>query len=176
MNLIETFGSFYNKQKKLDARINEGNDFSQVDMINTKLIALRVETFELLNELPEEFKFWSHKKNNMEKAFFELIDILHFILSIGNEISILDYEENIDVKPARKANDLYTMIESLDAEVISLKSSHLFFKGRNREEIYLSVLAKFIALVDMLGFSWDDIKKGYDKKNEINYERQDNGY
>src|SRR5690625_5804429 len=88
MNLTKMFKI----QKELDERIVKEKDLKGVDLLDKKILSLQVELGELANELPEVFKFWSNKKNNYKKALEEYCDCLHFILSIGNEIDIKQWD------------------------------------------------------------------------------------
>ena len=69
-------------QKLLRDRIG----YNEPDRFEKLILALLVELGECVNELPEVFKFWSHKKNNREKALGEYVDVLHFALEVGLEL------------------------------------------------------------------------------------------
>src|SRR5690625_5800529 len=77
---------FAEQQKELDNAIIQKNNLQNEYLINKKIIALHVEFSELLNELPETFKYWSNKKNNYKKALEEYVDCVHFAVSIGNDL------------------------------------------------------------------------------------------
>ena len=41
---------------------------------------------------------------------------------------------------------------------------------------YIQAFVAYLHLGKLLGFSWEEIEQGYIRKNEINHQRQDNGY
>jgi dimeric dUTPase (all-alpha-NTP-PPase superfamily) len=41
---------------------------------------------------------------------------------------------------------------------------------------YHELLASFIVLGEMLGFTWEQIEKAYLRKNAVNHQRQESGY
>ncbi|MGY6765708.1 dUTP diphosphatase [Faecalibacterium prausnitzii] len=167
MNLNKLF----ELQAKLDKRIYKEHPPKEgEDRLAEKILALQVELGELANELPEVFKFWSNKKNNYEKALEELVDCLHFILSIGLE---LDFTA-IDVWKVKEATTINQFIECFG----TIYNMH-FQKRVNGEvtiEMYEHLFACFIGLGEMLGFTWDQVKQGYLAKNKINHQRQESGY
>jgi dimeric dUTPase (all-alpha-NTP-PPase superfamily) len=157
-------------QAKLDERIYKEHPVQEgEDRLTKKILALQVEFGELANELPEVFKFWSNKKNNYEKALEELVDCLHFILSIGLE---LDFTA-IDVWKVKEATTTNQFIECFG----TIYNMH-FQKRVNGEvprEMYEHLFACFIGLGEMLGFTWEQIEQAYYEKNKINHQRQDSG-
>lgn len=159
MSLIKLF----EMQKTLDERIVNEKGLEGKDLLPEKILALQVELSELANELPESFKYWSNKKNNYQKALVEYCDCLHFILSIGNDLGMQDVRGN---KVSR------------DTLIHQFSELQLFSMGlRERSRIdYLMLIALFIGLAEMLGFTWEQIEKAYFEKNAVNHVRQDTGY
>ena len=41
---------------------------------------------------------------------------------------------------------------------------------------YVDAFAAYLNIGKMLGFNWKQIEEAYIRKNEINHQRQDNGY
>ena len=80
------FEKYIEMQRKLDLYIEERHPKGDASRLAEKTLALIVEVAEMVNELPGEFKYWSTKQNNMEKALGEYVDVFHFLLSIGIEM------------------------------------------------------------------------------------------
>lgn len=156
-------------QRILDEKIVKEKGLEGQDLLDKKVLALRVELFELLNELPEEFKFWSNKENNLERALEELIDSLHFILSIGNELGVSERIHVSKMYGMTKTKHVHEMISRLDEDAISLVDSHTYYKksGKRYFDIgcYFNIVNRFFALTEMLGFTWEQIEQGYYEKN-----------
>ena len=138
------------------------------DLLDEKVLALKVELGELANELPEVFKFWSNKKNNYEKALKEYVDGLHFALSIG-----LDHGFHEDLAGLA--------IESIEWENVTVQFLELLRIDWEKYECgegdyYHSGLEMFLSLGEMLGFTWEQIEQAYLDKNKVNHERQESGY
>ncbi|WP_368653746.1 dUTP diphosphatase [Ornithinibacillus sp. 4-3] len=165
MNLQKLFET----QAELDAHIIEEKGLQGHDLLDKKILALQVELGELANELPEEFKFWANKKNNYEKALKEYVDGLHFILSIGNDVTINKYEyvELIDLTNDITAqfNEIFKLIGNWEKEYLLMNN-----------ELYFDVVNEFLHLGKMLGFTWEEIEQAYYAKNDINHKRQEQGY
>lgn len=165
MNLDKLFGL----QNKLDNRIVKDHGLEGEDLLPQKTLALQVELGELANELPEIFKFWSGKKNNYEKALVEYIDGLHFVLSIGLD-SGMENTEHWFVE----SNIRVFQYSSLNEQFIFL-FQHLS-EGYQGDYAYDDLFYEFLALGEMIGFTWEQVEEAYIEKNAINHERQSNGY
>src|SRR5690606_36478239 len=115
-------------QAKLDERIYKEHPVQEgEDRLTKKILALQVEFGELANELPEVFKFWSNKKNNYEKALEELVDCLHFILSIGFELGMDEIADELDLKKFDflTSNTILSCFIGLDRKSTRLNCSHV---------------------------------------------------
>lgn len=173
MNLKKLF----KLQKELDERIYKEHPVQEgEDRLAEKILALKVELGELANELPEVFKFWSNKKNNYEKALEELVDCLHFILSIGLELGMDEIADELDLKKF----DFLTSNTILSCFIgLSYDIADFYYQRENDDMVpylYEHILLEFAKLGKMLGFTWDEIEQGYLSKNKINHERQESGY
>lgn len=167
MNLAKLF----EMQRKLDAHIEKEHPREPgEDRLAKKILALLVELGELANELPDVFKFWSHKKNNYERALKEYVDCLHFILSIAIELGY-------------KAEDLYVWDEELEGETVDVFIELMYWTSRissndkfKRRAAFRTVCYIFFNLGERLGFTWDQVEQAYLEKNKINHHRQEAGY
>jgi len=104
----------------------------------------------------------------------EYVDCLHFILSIGLE---LDYQ-NVDPYAMNTSKDIVTEFNLLFANVSSIWLSSTTVTGikHHIKEDYRKALSIFLALGELLGFTWEQIEQAYLKKNKVNHKRQENGY
>lgn len=166
-------------QRGLDAEIEKNHPVGFMEnRFEKKLLATMVEIGEFANEVPESFKFWSVKKMSKQKALDEFVDIIHFLLSIGNDLGYNKIE--VWVLPGFK---------KLDAAIMQLyaKVQNLYFlqtydteQGYDFEKIdqvdYEIILAAYLNISEILGFTWEEIESAYLRKNHVNHERQATGY
>lgn len=176
MNLTKLFEA----QKKLDEHIEKEHPRQKgEDRLAKKILALQVELGELANEW-RGFKFWSNDQeprtkidignghvSSVNPMLVEYVDCLHFILSIGLETG--KYKEV-------EFQALYA-----DEQDIVMQFNVLFdkvgdFYAYRTKGNYQIVLSLFLALGEMLGFTWDQIEEAYMKKNQENHRRQEVGY
>ncbi|MCG5104319.1 dUTP diphosphatase [Oceanobacillus alkalisoli] len=155
----------YNMQQELDSYIANNHELEGKDLYNERHLAFLVELGELANET-RCFKFWSKKKpSERDVILAEYVDGIHFLLSIGLEKG---YRYNGE-KAAGTENQQ------------TKQFNHVFivaagFNQNPSEEGYIHLFKEFIHLGKVLGFNEVDIYNAYLEKNEINYERQDQGY
>lgn len=192
MDLIKMFEA----QKKFDST------FADVDKkmkVKNKFLALIVEQGEAANEAPQTFKYWSSNPKpaslkTAEKfaAYYnqpikpvegdplleELVDKLHFILSLGNELNLsreikgYGYIHNGDIVDMQMhftkcIVDLYFYWRMTCDELSQSKDAN---------EIYHLLLGYFFGISYELGYSESSLEKAYYDKNRINYARQETGY
>lgn len=196
MNLTKLF----EMQRELDERIVKEKGLENEYLLPQKILALQVELGECANEW-RGFKFWSNRQTPKEPEYNwkpnedgsnlvwepefgyksyplleEYIDCLHFILSIGLDIGyeIEDarylHDHNIQVFKSmygitEQFTDTFSAITEMIEDLPSVE--HEFY-----EDIFLS----FLALGEMLGFTWEQIEAAYMAKNEVNHNRQSTGY
>ena len=154
------FNKLLDVQRELDKYIAEKKNIKIEDYKTERLIALQVEFNELLNEIPFLFKYWTNKKMDRTKTLEEFVDVLHFILSIGNDYEIKDYE--------------YTTPEVHDMKLLVIGINNMI--SRLNRDGYKQLVDHFLLFGEKLGFSFEEIEKAYMVKNKINYERQEQGY
>jgi dimeric dUTPase (all-alpha-NTP-PPase superfamily) len=154
------------KQKELDEYIikKKGIDISKEHLLsNTFLAAID----ELCNEVEEDMK-------NPE----EWIDVLHFVLSIGNQMGF-EYEDvKIHVGYLERMFEIATdhLLQSLRLSKCFKHWSHKRPSVTQRFTIqsYLEIVLKMIySACEQLNC---DMVTEYNKKHKINVERQNNGY
>ena len=160
MNIEKMFQA----QKVLDEHINENHENIE-NRLEKKILAMLVEVGECANEW-RGFKFWSNDQQpRKEKLLEELVDVWHFVLSIGNDIGFNNYKKI-------KAN-------RIDSTLCDFNNLYLFIMDFYVQPSLHQYQWLFIQLIDLslsLGFTLEEIEEAYYKKNKINHERQENGY
>lgn len=152
-------------QKQLDDKILKEHGLTECNLLQSKTLALLVELGELANET-RCFKYWSKKgPSSKEIVLEEYVDCLHFILSIGL------HEGYTNVVPQQKGSELEKTALFLD---IYYKTNQL--QENSSVYKYIELFEAFLALGEKLGFSWEEIYIAYLSKNEVNHQRQANGY
>ncbi|MDW4527611.1 dUTP diphosphatase [Rossellomorea marisflavi] len=154
-----------NMQNELDRHIEREHGLQDADLVDKKILALLVELGELANET-RCFKFWSKKAPSDQAVILEeYVDGIHFILSLGIEIGI----RSIDEPEVLEEGDPTEEFLKVYSEV------NRFSEERSIENL-LALFQQFLQLGRVLGFKSEDIFKSYLKKNEVNYQRQQEGY
>lgn len=109
----------------------------------------------------------------------EYVDCLHFILSIGN---LTKYSKNNDINDLKRntleASGVKAFLE-LFKEITFFNEERKVSKntiGLTRIMIYERIFWRFNELGIALGFTPEQIEAAYMEKNEINHNRQQEGY
>lgn len=153
-------------QKELDTKIETQHQLQQEMLFDRKILALLVEVGELANET-RCFKFWSVKPPaSIDVILEEYVDGIHFILSLGLEI---DIEPTIHFE---NKQDKRTVTE----QFLYVYQSITLFKDERSISMYKNMFEEYLFLGELLGFSSAQIEKAYVSKNEVNHERQKQGY
>lgn len=155
---IEMIKTMKQMQFKLDESIHEEHG-TKYDLEKTKR-ALIDELGETNHETKANWCWWKYTQEpvDIQKLLEELADAWHFALSIDNhENHVFDVKiRNWDIKKYSCFN-----ISTIIAWAII------------KEDTILPIM---IALTEKLGFTIDDVYHAYIKKNQVNYERLQNGY
>ena len=157
--------TLFSMQRNLDEYIENNHQLEGQDLIEEKVLALLVELGELANET-RCFKFWSTKgKSEQEIILEEYVDNIHFLLSIGLE----------------KGYHFKKIIPTKSNVTETKQFNHVFncclkFYNDQSEFNYMQLFHAYLQLGDLLGFSEKAILEAYHRKNEVNYERQEQGY
>jgi dimeric dUTPase (all-alpha-NTP-PPase superfamily) len=160
-------GKLFQMQKGLDQHIEEKHKLENEDLFNRKVLALFVEIGELANET-RCFKFWSVRPSSEKEIILEeFVDGIHFILSLGLECgfdkSVLEISE--EAVSSDVNNQFLAIYEQLS----------VFQKSKNAED-YIVLFKAYMKLANLLGISNEEMVEAYFKKNEVNYQRQQNNY
>lgn len=153
-------------QAVLDQHIERKHGLETEDLVERKILALLVELGELANET-RCFKFWSLRgPSERETILGEYVDGIHFLLSLANEQSF---------KPT--VPEMFTLEQrNLTEQFILLYREISLFQQQVTFESFQTVFNEYIRLGHMLGFSAIDVEQAYITKNEVNHERQQQGY
>lgn len=161
------FQKLFIMQKGLDEHIETKHELLEENLFERKVLALLVELGELANET-RCFKFWSIKPSSPQEIVLEeYVDGVHFILSLGIECG---FEQELDYSASVKNKESLTEQFLFEFELISR------FRASKSLEDYIQLFQAYIHLGELLGFNSRDIEKAYIDKNEVNYERQKQGY
>ena len=154
----------FQKQAELDKYIYSQNNVTAKEVFERKIVALLVELGELANEL-QFFKYWKDEiVIDRQRAIEEYIDVIHFTLSIANDLGVHEHEY-VQTEP-KDLNKLFIGITNL-ATVLSTSKE---------KEHAKTLVNNIIALGYKLGLDEQIVIEAYNKKNEVNYERQKAGY
>ncbi len=158
---------FFALQKQLDKTIHENHNISYDDVKKELNLALLVEVCELANEI-RSFKFWSNRDKSPDDIVLdEYADCIHFITSICISFDIdANFELSEDLTKYQNKKEITNAILDLIAICSELDTQ---CKARLWYTNFLNFGLK-------LGYSLDDIKDAYDKKNKVNHNRQNTNY
>lgn len=201
MNLEKLFEA----QRVLDQRIEKEHPLIEGEnRIAKKILALQVELGEMANEW-RGFKFWSkNQKPQIERKVVchacngkgsfiidirsrkideclycngsgyeedknplleEAVDVLHFILSIGNEMNFDKEYFSVFVTTSETLEGFADMFYKISR-----------FESEGKAGDYYRMLDSFVNLTHSLNFTWEEIEEAYFEKNQINHQRQQEGY
>ncbi|KAB2338784.1 dUTPase [Cytobacillus depressus] len=154
-------------QKELDHHIETKHQLQNENLFDRKVLALLVELGELANET-RCFKFWSLKPLSARETILEeFVDGVHFILSLGLECA---FEQESDFIGHTNGK------QSLNEQFLFVFEKINQFRNSKEIKDFKELVHAYLHLGDLLGFTAEDIENAYIDKNEVNYERQQQGY
>ncbi len=157
----------FSVQRKLDERIEREHQLENKDLFSDKVLAFMTEVGELANET-RCFKFWSRKPpSEREIILEEYVDGIHFLLSLGLECGF----EEIPPFPNEEREETPLQLHFLHV----FQCASQFHESPNRET-YHHLFAEYLKLGEGIGFTKDEVERAYYEKNEINHQRQTEGY
>lgn len=163
----------YEMQKELDNYIWEKHGtlekMSKEELLDNITLALQVEIAELANTT-RCFKIWSTKgMMGKEIVLEELSDVLHFYLSIGNQLEMKwssTWNSNQDRLDISKENTMTGIFKKIN-----------YWATRVYDKMTYQYVGEWIfVLVAKLNFTDQEVEQAYLKKHEENYRRQEEGY
>ncbi|MFN7250705.1 MAG: dUTP diphosphatase [Anaerobacillus sp.] len=159
------FKQMFQMQKELDERIRNEHKLMNVNLIDEKILAFQVELGELANET-RCFKYWSLKQASPKEVILEeYVDGIHFLLSIGIDLQTVD----ISVEDQENEGNLTKQFS-----MIYEQSSQLARTKVKKE--FIELFQQYWFLGTLLNFTSTEIEAAYIGKNEVNHQRQNQGY
>lgn len=162
------------KQKELDNHIITKHNLIESELFDKRVLACLVELGEQANE-SATFKYWKlNKVEDRKKVSEELVDVLHFLLSVGN---LLEIECN---EVTQSFVDNPVKMETVEKQYITLfnlvSNVGLFEDDEMKRHFWKHAISIYIGLYEQLGFGTGYIEAEYDKKHAENYARQESNY
>lgn len=153
------------KQKVLDKYIKGKIEINDDQYWEDRIIALSIELAEVSNEI-RYFKFWSKKGPSTKEVILdELVDCIHFALSLSNTLGIDELKFIMD--------DMKRPIRVIYFDILE----KLTIARTNKDKVeFKSLIFNILEIAWYMNYSMEDIQKAYDIKNKVNFERQDSGY
>ena len=100
-------GYLLEKQRQLDNYILKTKcleGFDRKSRLNSTALAMFVEMGEMMNEI-RSFKFWSDKPSSHRTVIIEeYVDVLHFFLSLANQLGIIAEDIEMAYEKKNKVN------------------------------------------------------------------------
>lgn len=180
MNITKLF----KMQEGFDERVLKDKGLSREETFQLRILAFIDEVAECMKEW-RVFKFWSNDREPRTKVptgeitvlsdgfeievyknplLEEYVDGLHFAISL-----CIDMDVNITLPVAIYCSDVTEQFFEIYALAVQLKNESTAM----RADILLS---HYLGLGEMLGFKLEEIERAYIEKNQVNHQRQDNGY
>lgn len=179
----------FRKQQQLDAvifRNSKAKEFKGLDnMVSLYMAALP----KIINAVQVELgEFYTAQTE--EDKLSEFVDVLHFILSVNNALSLEHFEiynfaelyknntANKEITKDKALNEVYAAVSTLSNH---LKSICKYWSIKAPEPIFILknaygiLLNRFFILGNLYGYSAEQVYKGYLKKNNENFARQLSG-
>ncbi|WP_160141567.1 dUTP diphosphatase [Salicibibacter halophilus] len=173
-------------QRELDESIIEKHNLQGMDRLPFLFQALIVELGEVQNDW-RGFKFWSNDPNPREGLLEEYVDVTHFFLSIaihqGWEKALFLYEEQVDgaieeVEAKEDVSETFIELNNMITEsYMKRESEEKIISYTLPEYFFRMAWGVFLAIgKEAFGFTLEQVEEAYFEKNQVNHERQANGY
>lgn len=152
-------------QRELDETIAKNHQISYQTTRDRRILSLLVEVGELANAT-RCFKYWSYKPSEAKEVVLdEYADGLHFLLSLG-----------VDISTSKKAYSLTEHLSDLTMQFHLVYSKIESFKNSQDENSYIAMFQAYLNLIPLLGSTWEEVREAYYKKLGENYHRQETNY
>lgn len=153
-------------QKQLDHRIKQEHQLLNVNVVKEKILAFQVELAELANET-RCFKYWSKKPASERGVIIEeYVDGIHFLLSIGIELNY----DSVIIHASEEVK------ETLTEQFLHIFDCVAHFKQSQSMNDFIALFEQYLGMAYLLNFKQDEIEMAYIGKNQINHDRQTEGY
>lgn len=152
-------------QQELDETIAKNHGISYQTTRDRRILSLLVEIGELANAT-RCFKYWSYKPSEAKEVVLdEYADGLHFLLSLG-----------VDISTSKKCYGLTEHSSDLTKQFHLVYSKIEQFKIKQDESTYIDMFQAYLNLIPLLDSTWEEVKEAYYKKLGENYHRQETNY
>lgn len=156
----------FQMQTQLDDRIKQEHNLLEEDLMDEKILAFQVELGELANET-RCFKYWSLKPASEKEVILEeYVDGIHFLLSIGLELQTYC----LSVQNSKIDN------QSLTKQFMVLFQLSSQLGDSKKIELFEDLFHQYLHLGNLLNYTANEIETAYIGKNEVNHQRQNEGY
>lgn len=157
-------------QDRMDGTVEERFGI-ETDMLAERCLAFLGELSETVDAW-RRAKFWSQSQTPELGLLEEYIDGFHFLLSISKKAGI-DLNDVELPKSEKEEEGSYATIREMFFNMYGYMVS--FHKGLPLS-YYPEIVTQYLRLGLELGFSYSDIERAYLKKNDVNLQRQAEGY
>ena len=161
-------------QKEVNEKVLEKMDRDV--FVEEFILAFNVEYFEFINEIGV-WKWWKHNHEiNKERILDELADLYAFFLSIllaSKDINIEEFEEEL----TRISSEVY----STKDEPYAIENLMIIVGTDNESDTPVRTVNRFgiaIGIARLLfdGITYEEITEAYEKKSQVNIDRQNENY
>jgi len=162
MNLNQLFKI----QEILENKIKSSTDIPEDVLGEENLFDLKFLAFQVkLGALANTTKCYKYYKNQeytipREKLVLRYIDAMKFLLSIGNEYSFNIINKEL-FDSIEKPNGLIKGFSEIFSDIIRLKEAIALESYINALNIYIELFAKYVALGEMLGLTFEEVYDYY---------------
>ena len=161
-------------QKEVNAKVREKMDRDV--FVEEFILAFNVEYFEFMNEIGV-WKWWKHShKIDRERILDELADLYAFFLSILLASKHIEIEE-IEEELTRISNEVYATKD----QPYAIENLILIVGTDNESDTPVRTVNRFgiaIGIARLLfdGITYEEITEAYEKKSQVNIDRQNENY
>lgn len=176
-NRFVDLAELFQMQKVLDKDIiaEHKENYARYDMLYNKVYALKSEVNEAWNAT-RAFKMWSTKFEQPKDSFLEeMIDILHFWLSVAMDFKIRNLVQTIYITES-KIHSFNKAFFHLDKNVNYLIGKIEYKDSIGAKKPLIMMMDLFYKIIEFAGFTWDDVVQAYKEKNQENFNRLVSGY
>ncbi|PHB24760.1 dUTPase [Bacillus pseudomycoides] len=169
------------KLYEVQAELKKHIGYKGKDKFSKMMLAMLVEFMECANDW-RGFKYWSENPQPKETLLEEYVDGFHFVLETGLDLKehtcIMMLPKEVELTEGIHDNSEHRIVKQY--KILIGKVLELEIEVHNgvdyMDESYEDFIYRYLLLGKLLGFTEEEIEQAYFKKNEVNHQRQDNGY
>jgi dimeric dUTPase (all-alpha-NTP-PPase superfamily) len=130
--------------------------------------AVFTEIAEFLESSPEDWKWWKPDLNDRQNQYIEVIDVVHFGLSI-----LLKYNSMNEIADTFNGETIYKAFRRAEKQDI-FRSMINFFECPDVNTFFTLIIG--LCQFTKKPLSLEEVWEGYFEKNKLNFERVEGGY